>query len=187
MKKLIDLNDGRLSYTCVKNFGGVASLQNSCIVHKPKVSFSAFRHIVFGEATPYTRDLMPPNSLLELSRFFSEGLRSNIQQVQQHFANQRTRGQAQTGNAALLNASATVIWACCRGSLICPCAAQPDNRAPLASASISSHVTKETLGRSTWLLLHTMAAHYPDQPDKSQQKIMHNMVHTFCTQDLYCI
>ena len=64
-------------------------------------------------------------------------------------------------------------------------AAQPDTQAPLASASTSSHVTKETLGRSTWLLLHTMAAHYPDQPDKSQQKTMRNLVCACHTQLFY--
>lgn len=42
--------------------------------------------------------------------------------------------------------------------------------------SDSAHVTKESLGRSTWLLLHTMAAQFPDQPDKSQQKDVKNLV-----------
>lgn len=47
---------------------------------------------------------MPENPISELSRFFSEGLRSNIYQFQQHFANQRTREQAKTGDVALQNA-----------------------------------------------------------------------------------
>lgn len=31
---------------------------------------------------------------------------------------------------------------------------------------------KDTLGKSTWGLLHTMAAHYPDEPNQEQQKDM---------------
>lgn len=31
-------------------------------------------------------------------------------------------------------------------------------------------VTREALGRSTWLLLHTLAAQYPSKPSKQQRK-----------------
>nr|CAG8573197.1 14261_t:CDS:2 [Entrophospora candida] len=37
----------------------------------------------------------------------------------------------------------------------------------------------EELGRSTWTLLHTMAAYYPEVPSYSQQKSMNSFLTTF--------
>ena len=37
-------------------------------------------------------------------------------------------------------------------------------------AVIPGPVTREDLGRSTWLLLHTLAAQYPERPSKQQRK-----------------
>lgn len=34
----------------------------------------------------------------------------------------------------------------------------------------SNRVTKEELGRATWLFLHTLAAQYPERPTRQQQK-----------------
>ena len=34
----------------------------------------------------------------------------------------------------------------------------------------------EDLGRSTWLLLHTMAAHYPDSPSKAQRQDVKDLI-----------
>ena len=42
--------------------------------------------------------------------------------------------------------------------------------APLAGHAFSTSVTKEDLGRATWLLLHTIAAQYPANPSKQQRK-----------------
>lgn len=42
------------------------------------------------------------------------------------------------------------------------------SRAPLAAAPAA--VTKEDVGRATWLLLHTLAAQYPDRPSRQQQR-----------------
>ncbi|EIE25278.1 hypothetical protein COCSUDRAFT_9381, partial [Coccomyxa subellipsoidea C-169] len=39
-------------------------------------------------------------------------------------------------------------------------------------------VTKEDLGRATWLLLHTVAAQYPARPSKQQRKDVAALVHT---------
>ncbi|EPS60171.1 hypothetical protein M569_14634, partial [Genlisea aurea] len=36
--------------------------------------------------------------------------------------------------------------------------------------SSSSPTTKEELGRATWILLHTLAAQYPDKPTRQQKK-----------------
>lgn len=38
-------------------------------------------------------------------------------------------------------------------------------------------VTREDLGRSTWLLLHTLAAQYPGRPSKQQRKDVNALVH----------
>lgn len=45
-----------------------------------------------------------------------------------------------------------------------------DQAAPLARHGFSTSVTKEDLGRATWLLLHTIAAQYPANPSKQQRK-----------------
>lgn len=90
---------------------------------------------------------MPQNPLLELGRLLSEGLHSKVRQVEQHFKSQRQTPKEES---------------------------RLSDPPPLISAS--SHVTKESLGRSTWLLLHTMAAQYPDRPDKSQQKDVRNLI-----------
>lgn len=39
-----------------------------------------------------------------------------------------------------------------------------------------AHVSREELGRATWLLLHTLAAQYPDKPSKQQRKDVNAMV-----------
>lgn len=51
---------------------------------------------------------------------------------------------------------------------------------------------KDELGSKTWAFLHTMAAYYPDHPNKEQQSDMTNLFHLFskfypctpCAEDL---
>eukprot|EP00732_Lithocolla_globosa_P007427 Lithocolla_globosa_v1_NODE_9475_length_703_cov_3.158951.p1 type:complete len:151 gc:universal NODE_9475_length_703_cov_3.158951:670-218(-) len=38
---------------------------------------------------------------------------------------------------------------------------------------------KSEIGRSTWTLLHTMAAYYPKEPTDKQQNSMHQFLHSF--------
>ena len=38
---------------------------------------------------------------------------------------------------------------------------------------------RDELGRSTWGLLHTMAAYYPEKPNKNQEKQMENFINGF--------
>ena len=47
-----------------------------------------------------------------------------------------------------------------------------------ASAGIPAepYVSREELGRATWLLLHTLAAQYPDRPSKQQKKDVTTLV-----------
>ena len=35
---------------------------------------------------------------------------------------------------------------------------------------------RDELGRSTWGLLHTMAAYYPEKPNENQEKLMQNFI-----------
>ena len=42
--------------------------------------------------------------------------------------------------------------------------------------SAQPYVTREELGRSTWLFLHTLAAQYPDRPSKQQRKDVNTLV-----------
>ena len=39
-------------------------------------------------------------------------------------------------------------------------------------------VDKDELGRSTWNLLHTMAAYYPDKPNDQEKKNMNDTIHS---------
>ena len=45
-----------------------------------------------------------------------------------------------------------------------------------AAASSSSGVSKEEIGRATWIFLHTLAAQYPERPSRQQQKDVRNLV-----------
>ena len=38
-------------------------------------------------------------------------------------------------------------------------------------------VDKDELGRSTWNLLHTMAAYYPEKPNNQEKKDMNDTIH----------
>ena len=51
--------------------------------------------------------------------------------------------------------------------------------APIGASHWAS-VTREDLGRATWLLLHTLAAQYPDKPNKQQKKDVTMMVRPMC-------
>ncbi|CAL8461726.1 g1257 [Coccomyxa elongata] len=53
-----------------------------------------------------------------------------------------------------------------------------DQAAPLAGHAFTTSVTKEDLGRATWLLLHTIAAQYPANPSKQQRKDVAALVDT---------
>jgi FAD-linked sulfhydryl oxidase len=46
-----------------------------------------------------------------------------------------------------------------------------------------STVTKEDLGRATWLLLHTIAAQFPARPSKQQRKDVAALVRLTCILD----
>ena len=45
-----------------------------------------------------------------------------------------------------------------------------------AAISPENFVSREDLGRATWLLLHTLAAQYPDRPSKQQKKDVTTLV-----------
>jgi FAD-linked sulfhydryl oxidase len=40
----------------------------------------------------------------------------------------------------------------------------------LSSAAAAAGITKEDIGRATWLFLHTLAAQYPEKPTRQQRK-----------------
>lgn len=39
-----------------------------------------------------------------------------------------------------------------------------------SAAAMAAGITKEDIGRATWLFLHTLAAQYPEQPTRQQRK-----------------
>ena len=47
-----------------------------------------------------------------------------------------------------------------------------------AGTPAEKYVSREELGRATWLLLHTLAAQYPDRPSKQQKKDVSTLVRT---------
>lgn len=47
---------------------------------------------------------------------------------------------------------------------------------PRGQTSDGGAVSREDLGRSTWLLLHTLAAQFPDDPTRQQQKDVRNLI-----------
>jgi FAD-linked sulfhydryl oxidase len=43
--------------------------------------------------------------------------------------------------------------------------------------SVPAAVTREELGRATWLFLHTLAAQFPDDPTRQQEKDARDLIH----------
>lgn len=39
--------------------------------------------------------------------------------------------------------------------------------------------SKDDLGRATWTFLHTMAAYYPQEPDRHERSLMKNFINSF--------
>ena len=59
-----------------------------------------------------------------------------------------------------------------------------------AGISAENYVSREELGRATWLLLHTLAAQYPDRPSKQQKKDVTTLVRSHPSPEdlrLHCI
>ncbi|KAK9868626.1 hypothetical protein WJX84_012451 [Apatococcus fuscideae] len=52
----------------------------------------------------------------------------------------------------------------------------PATAGPPAYSAPTGPVTKEDLGRATWTLLHTLAAQYPQNPTRRQQKDVQALV-----------
>ena len=61
-----------------------------------------------------------------------------------------------------------------------PAAAAAAGRIARASVPGSGLVSREDLGRATWLLLHTTAAQYPEKPTRRQQRDMRMFVSGAC-------
>jgi FAD-linked sulfhydryl oxidase len=60
-----------------------------------------------------------------------------------------------------------------------PAAATPTTTAPTTSIPDDCPPDVEALGRSSWTLLHSIAATYPEQPTRSQQNDLLGFVHLF--------
>ena len=56
----------------------------------------------------------------------------------------------------------------------------PATAGPPAYSAPTGPVTKEDLGRATWTLLHTLAAQYPQNPTRRQQKDVQALVSSGC-------
>jgi len=53
------------------------------------------------------------------------------------------------------------------------------NNEGIAQAPVDCPLDKDELGRSTWNFLHTMAAYYPEQPSKQEEKQMSQFIRLF--------
>lgn len=102
---------------------------------------------------------MPSNPLIELQRLFNEGLVNSITQVQQFVfrKNQDVQPEASRNEPIVTSVP----------------------RSP-------PELTKENLGRSTWTLLHTVAAQYPQKPNKRQRKDVEALVRWGISSNAVC-
>ena len=57
-----------------------------------------------------------------------------------------------------------------------PSVADPSPSSP-TQTSAPAAVTREELGRATWLFLHTLAAQFPDDPTRQQEKDARDLIH----------
>ena len=55
-----------------------------------------------------------------------------------------------------------------------------DRENPLGASS-TEYVSKEDLGRATWLLLHSIASQYPDEPTEREKRDAKNLINAMAT------
>lgn len=103
------------------------------------------------------------------------GMQQNMQRVAEGFAQQHTaRSPTRHSSVTLANAPQPAAF----HSLKRPDGSSSQQHTDVFSLSNRSRskqssqqqVTKEELGRATWVFLHTLAAQFPEQPSSQQQR-----------------
>lgn len=108
-----------------------------------------------------------------------QGMQHNLQRFADGFA-QRPNTRSPTRHSSITLATAPQAVASAPQSYTQPSSSSSSSQQYLDVTSVSSRssskqhsmkqVTKEELGRATWVFLHTLAAQFPEHPTRQQQK-----------------
>lgn len=120
---------------------------------------------------------MPDNSLVEASKALNKSFRRSVEQVQ-HFVFRNRENESNKGRSLSIGQLLHVRMILEHRLILILCAGEfaGDPKPAATAARTDAQTSKEQLGRSTWTLLHTMAAQYPEKPSKRQKRDVQTLV-----------